>query len=77
MSSTVEQVAEEALSLSGADRALLVDRLVESLDPADNNELKAAWAKETLRRRDEVRSGAVKTISAEEVFRRVRESRNG
>jgi hypothetical protein len=64
MSATVEQITEDALSLSGVDRALLVDRLVESPDPADDDELKASWAEEALRRRDEVRSGAVKTIPA-------------
>ena len=35
MSMTVEQIAEEALSLPSEARALLADRLVESLDPAD------------------------------------------
>ena len=32
MNFTVEQIAEEALSLPGEARALLADRLVESLD---------------------------------------------
>lgn len=37
MSLTVEQIAEEALSLPSEARALLADRLVESLDPRDAN----------------------------------------
>jgi len=37
MKLTVEQIAEEALSLSSDARALLADRLVESLDPAEDD----------------------------------------
>ncbi len=72
MSLTVEQIAEEALSLSGDARALLADRLVESLDPAQDETIRKLWAAEALRRRDEVRSGRVKTIPADEAVARVR-----
>jgi putative addiction module component (TIGR02574 family) len=72
MSLTVEQIAEEALSLSDDARALLADRLVESLDPAQDEAIRKLWAAESLRRRDEVRSGRVKTIPAEEALARVR-----
>jgi hypothetical protein len=34
MSMTVEQIVDEALGLPSEARALLADRLVESLDPA-------------------------------------------
>ena len=72
MSMTVEQIAEEALSLPSEARALLADRLVESLDPAEDGVVRRLWAAEALRRRDEVRSGRVKTISADETLARVR-----
>ena len=74
MSLTVEQIAEEALSLSEDARALLADRLVESLDPAQDERIRKLWAVEAIRRRDEVRSGRVKTIPAGEALARVRKA---
>ena len=52
----------EALSLPSEAQALLADRLVESLDPTDDGEVRRLWAAEALRWRDEVRKGLVKTI---------------
>lgn len=72
MSMTVEQIAEEALALPTEARALLADRLVESLDPAEDGYIRQLWAAEALRRRDEVRNGQVKTIPSEEALTRVR-----
>ena len=72
MSLTVEQIAEAALSLPSEARALLADRLVESLDPAEDENLRQVWAAEALRRRDEVRGGRIKTFSSEEGLARVR-----
>ena len=37
---TVEQVAHEVFLLSSEERALLADRLVESLDPAYDGEIR-------------------------------------
>lgn len=68
----VEQITEAALSLPSEARALLADRLVESLDPIEDQEIQGLWAKEALRRRDEVRSGLVKTIPGPEALERVR-----
>lgn len=70
----VEQLTEEALSLPSEARALLADRLVESLDPAEDEEVRRLWAVEAKCRRDDVRSGRVKTIPGEEALARVRES---
>lgn len=68
----VEQITEAALSLSSEARALLADRLVESLDPIQDQEIQGLWAAEALRRRDEIRSGLVKTIPGPEALERVR-----
>jgi putative addiction module component (TIGR02574 family) len=68
----VEQLTEEALSLAADARALLADRLVESLDPLEDAETGASWAAEALRRRDEVRSGQVKPIPEGDVAEQVR-----
>jgi putative addiction module component (TIGR02574 family) len=69
---TIEQIADEALSLPSEARALLADRLVESLDPTENGYIRKLWASEALKRRDDVRSGRIKTIPSEEGISRVR-----
>lgn len=69
---TVEQIAEEALSLPSEARALLADRLVESLDPAEDGYVRQLWMKEARCRIDEVRSGSVVTVPGDEAFIQVR-----
>ncbi|MGD9841571.1 MAG: addiction module protein [Steroidobacteraceae bacterium] len=68
----VEKLTKEVLALPSDARALLADRLVESLDPLADDQIRALWAAEALRRRDEVRSGKVETIPAEVALARVR-----
>lgn len=72
MSMTIEQLAEEALALPSKSRALLADRIVESLDAGELSDLDQLWATEAKRRRDEVREGRVKTIPGDEAFLKVR-----
>jgi putative addiction module component (TIGR02574 family) len=74
MPMTMEQLAEEALALPSEQRALLADRLVESLDADEVSRLDHLWAAEAKRRRDEVRQGRVQTIPGEEALARVRRS---
>ena len=69
---TVEQISEQALAHPSEARALLADRLVESLDPAEDVRIRELWRDEVLRRRDDVRSGRVKTIPGDEALARVR-----
>jgi putative addiction module component (TIGR02574 family) len=72
MSMTVEQIAAEALALPSEARALLADKLVESLDPAEDGLVRQLWAAEVIRRRDDVRTGRVQSISGDEALARVR-----
>ena len=74
MSSTVEQLVEQAMALPSESRARLADLLVESLEGDDLGSLEQLWLTEAKRRRDEVREGKVKTIEGEEALRRVRDS---
>ena len=74
MAMTIEQLAEEALALPSEQRALLADRLVESLDAAEANRIDAVWATEAKRRRDEVRDGSVQTIPGDQGLAQVRRS---
>lgn len=72
MNLTVEQMTEEALALPSEARALLAERLVESLDPAEDAQIRQLWVAEARRRRDDVRSGRVKTIPGDEALAQVR-----
>lgn len=75
MNTTLEQVAESALKLSTKDRAALTRTLIQSLDgdPADDSaEVEQAWHDEVARRVEEIKSGRVKGIPAEEVFAKLR-----
>ena len=74
MSTTVEQLAEQAMTLPPESRAKLADLLVESLDSAELGRTEKMWLSEAKRRRDEVRAGTVKTISGPEGLRRVRDT---
>jgi hypothetical protein len=62
---TVEQIAEEALALPSESRALLADKLVESLDTAALSQIDRTWLAQAKRRRDDVRSGKVQTIAGD------------
>jgi len=55
-------------------RALLADRLVESLDPLEDGYIRQLWATEARARRDDVLKGLVKTIPGQEALDRVRKS---
>ncbi len=74
MPRTLDQLAQEAMQLPAASRALLAERMVESLDASERDEVERAWATEAVRRRDEVRSGRVQAIPGEQVLAEVRKS---
>jgi putative addiction module component (TIGR02574 family) len=69
---TVEQLAEEAMQLPADSRALLADKLVESLDFEMPDEIQKVWVAEAIRRRDEIRSGKVKPVPGNEVIAEIR-----
>jgi len=70
MSSTVETLEAEALQLSAAERARLVERLIASLDI--DPEVEQAWAAEAERRDAEIESGAVSLIPGPEALAKLR-----
>jgi putative addiction module component (TIGR02574 family) len=75
MKATLEQVAEEALGLPLSDRSALTRILIHTLDPEpaeDAAEVQQSWVVEVEKRVDEVLSGRVKTVPAEEVFAKLR-----
>ena len=71
---TVEQLAKEAMQLPAASRAELAEKLVESLEFAESDEIQKRWIEEAIRRRDEIRSGKVEPIPGNKVLEEVRRS---
>lgn len=67
-----EDLFEEAISLPIEKRTMLVDKLLHSLNPTQE-EIDKLWAEEAERRVSEIVTDAVKTVPGEEVFRKVRE----
>jgi putative addiction module component (TIGR02574 family) len=70
MSNSPSEVRSAALSMKPKERAKLAEQLLASLDGPERNEIDAAWAEEIERRIDEMESGKVKGIPAEEVFKK-------
>jgi putative addiction module component (TIGR02574 family) len=66
----IQELEAEVLRLPSHERARLAEVLISSLDEED--EIEQAWADEAERRYEELRSGAVKGVPAEEVIARVR-----
>jgi putative addiction module component (TIGR02574 family) len=59
-----------AMELTIEERAALAGKLLISLDEPSESEVERLWLEEAERRIEEFRSGKVKGIPAEEVFRR-------
>ena len=69
---SIEQLMKEILSLPSASRALLADKLVESLEFDTDSTIQKTWIAEAKRRRDEIREGLVQPILGEEGLAQVR-----
>ena len=70
MSTQFEILEAEVLKLVSADRALLAEHLIASID--EDNEIESAWADEVERRVAEVESGVIVGMSFEEVITQAR-----
>jgi len=70
---SIDQLMNEMLSLPSVSRAMLADRLVESLEFDTDSTIQTAWIDESQRRRDEVREGLVQTVAGEDALKQVRQ----
>ena len=70
---SIEELTQELLSLPSASRALLAEKLVESLEFDTDPEIQSAWLTEAKKRRNEIRNNAVQPISGEEALAQVRQ----
>jgi putative addiction module component (TIGR02574 family) len=66
-------VKTEALNLSAAERARLIDTLWDSLSTPEMKSREAAWATESERRIDAFEAGNLKARKADDVFSELRE----
>ena len=72
MSNLVDELAQRARALSAEDRARLAEDLLSTLQDKPDPEVEAAWDAEIRRRIDDIDTGRVATIPADEVFAEVR-----
>ena len=68
MTTDTQTVIENALHLPSQIRAFLADKLLESLDVENDEELSPAWRDEIIKRCKEIDDGVVKLIPSERVF---------
>jgi len=66
MSSTVEALEAEALQLTTAERARLIERLITSLDT--DPDVEEAWAAEVERRHAQIENGTVSVLPGPEAL---------
>jgi putative addiction module component (TIGR02574 family) len=68
MSERGTKLLEEALSLSPAERADLVERLLVSLDASPNLQIDQLWAQEAEDRLDAFERGEIRAVSAKKAL---------
>lgn len=79
MAVTLEQIVRDVRDLPVQEREQLLAELIRDLEPHDDaspEEIEKAWDTEIARRLEEIDSGKVKGIPAEEVFARLRAKRD-
>jgi putative addiction module component (TIGR02574 family) len=74
MGSLLTELTDQALNLPLSERAILAQRLWESLDDFIDPDIEEAWIVEAEKRWQEIEQGKVECIPVEEVMNRVRSS---
>jgi putative addiction module component (TIGR02574 family) len=65
-----EELFDKAVSLPVEIRAQLIDKLLRSIHPVQK-EIDELWATEAEKRVEEIKSGKVKTIPGDNVFKKI------
>ncbi len=76
MSTAINELTSEVMALPPDERALLAQRLWDSLGDFVNPEFEQAWLEEAEKRWHEIVEGRVQCIPAEEVMKKARASLN-
>ena len=71
MARPLAKIEKELRSLSTPEKEALLRVLWEELDGPADPDVEAAWLSEVSRRSEEIDSGAVQSVPADEVFRRL------
>jgi len=77
MSPQTESIMKEALQLPREARALLAEKLLESLDLDEPFEISEEWRREIARRCREIDEGEVELIPGDQVLREAAEGLKG
>lgn len=75
MSSNAEKILQEALNLPPQDRAEVLERLMATFQEPPDPEIDKLWAQEAEDRIDAYDRGELGSVSAEEVFARIKRQR--
>jgi putative addiction module component (TIGR02574 family) len=73
MNTQFDQVAADAMKLPVRDRVRLAQQLVSTLDDEPETDVEELWFVEAKRRLEELHTGKIKGIDADEAFRMARE----
>ena len=74
MNTQFDQVAADAMKLPLRERVRLAQQLVSTLDDESEANVEELWFNEARRRLDELHSGKVQGIDADDAFRAAREN---
>jgi putative addiction module component (TIGR02574 family) len=74
MNTQFDQVAADAMKLPLRERVRLAQQLVSTLDDESETEVEELWFSEAKRRLDELHSGKVEGIDADDAFKAAREN---
>ena len=70
MTTPLHELEAQVLSLGAAERAQLLERLIESFEP--DTKVEKLWVSEALRREADVKAGRSKMVPGAEALERVR-----
>lgn len=71
MKTTVDDILKKAMAMPSRDRAVMAERLIESLDSSHDRTVEAAWQSEIERRIKEIDSDEIRLVPWEEVRARL------
>lgn len=72
MAATARDLESKLMNLPPKERARLAERLISSLDQESDPDAESLWIQEAERRLDELESGRVAGIPANQVFEKAR-----
>jgi putative addiction module component (TIGR02574 family) len=69
----LSDIERDAMELTPRERAILVERLLATLDPGDDTDTEELWLQEAEKRYAEYRAGKIASRSADQVIKEARQ----